>query len=94
MRRRSQRRLWRFQDGATNLGTGDLHNQDRRNVARTTTSFSNTTPIIIPATDLGDPTGAQSSPYPSTINVSGISGTITRVTAQLFNFNHTIPERR
>jgi hypothetical protein len=58
----------------------------------TTSSFSNLTPIIIPATGGGDPAAAPSNPYPSTINVSGLNGTITRVTAQLFDYNHSSPE--
>lgn len=31
------------------------------------------------------------SPYPSTINVSGVSGTISKVTASLLGFSHTYP---
>src|SRR5262245_6575848 len=60
--------------------------------ARLNASFSNSTPIIIPATGGGDPAGAPSNPYPSTINVSGLNGTITRVTAQLLDYNHVSPD--
>jgi extracellular elastinolytic metalloproteinase len=80
-----------LQDGATNLGTL-LFGMRIGVTATATSSFSNTTPIIIPATGIGDPAGAMSNPYPSTINVSGLSGTITRLTAQLFDFNHVSPE--
>ena len=45
-------------------------------------TFSNTTSITIP--DEGAAT-----PYPSVINVSGVSGTITTVTVTLTNFSHT-----
>jgi subtilisin-like proprotein convertase family protein len=58
----------------------------------TTTSFSKLIPFIIPATGGGDPAGAPSNPYPSTINVSGLNGTVTRVTAQLLDYNHNSPD--
>ncbi|HYR29674.1 MAG TPA: proprotein convertase P-domain-containing protein, partial [Thermoanaerobaculia bacterium] len=47
-----------------------------------TTTVSNTSSITIP--DSGD-----ASPYPSSINVSGISGNIAKVTVTLNNFSHT-----
>ena len=47
-------------------------------------AFWNTNVIVIP--DLGN-----ASPYPSTINVSGVTGIVGRVTATLSNFNHTYP---
>src|SRR5262245_47871607 len=75
-----------LQDGATSLGTVTF--TIRIGMTITTSSFSNTAPIIIPATGLGDPTGAPSNPYPSTINVSGVTGTVTKVTVQLFRFGH------
>jgi extracellular elastinolytic metalloproteinase len=80
-----------LQDGERSLGA--LIVQFTAGVRLTTTSsFSNLTPIIIPATGGGDPAGAPSNPYPSTINVSGLNGTITRVTAQLFDYNHSSPD--
>lgn len=49
-----------------------------------TTSFANQTSISIP--DQGD-----ADPYPSKIEVSGVSGTVKKVTATLVNFGHTSP---
>ncbi|HYU33073.1 MAG TPA: proprotein convertase P-domain-containing protein [Thermoanaerobaculia bacterium] len=37
------------------------------------------------------PNSGNATPYPSSINVSGISGTVTKVTASLSGFNHTFP---
>jgi subtilisin-like proprotein convertase family protein len=45
-------------------------------------TFSNTTSISIPDVGLGNP-------YPSTINVSGVTGTTTNVTVTLNNYSHT-----
>jgi subtilisin-like proprotein convertase family protein len=75
-----------LQDGATSLGTVTF--TIKIGMTITTSSFSNTAPILIPATGLGATTGAPSNPYPSTINVSGVTGTVTKVTAQLFRFGH------
>jgi len=49
------------------------------------TAFSNATSISIPA--LGSAT-----PYPSNILVSGLTGTITKVTVTLSGFSHTAPD--
>ena len=48
-----------------------------------TITFSTTTPGGIPGV---------SSPYPSTINVSGLSGTITTLTVTLSGINHDRPD--
>src|ERR1041385_168626 len=48
-------------------------------------TFSNPGTITIPLMGNG-------SPYPSTINVSGLSGTITKVTATLNQLSHTYPD--
>ncbi len=45
-------------------------------------AFSNTSPISIPDSGLGNP-------YPSTINVSGVTGNTTNVTVTLNNYSHT-----
>lgn len=50
----------------------------------TTASFSNASPITIPSNAAGS-----ASPYPSSINVAGISGTVSKVTVTLNGFNHT-----
>ena len=51
----------------------------------TVRTFSNTAAITIP--DSGSAT-----PYPSTINVSGVTGLVGKVTATLSNLNHTFPQ--
>jgi subtilisin-like proprotein convertase family protein len=59
--------------------------------AATATAFSNTGSITV-----GDrPAGgnpAKATPYSSDINVSGLSGTVTKVTVTLTNINHTFPD--
>ena len=72
-----------LQDGATNAGTvafaipiGTL--------TPVTQSFSNPAPIVI-----NDATTA--TPYPSNINVAGLSGTISKVTLTLTGLSHTFP---
>src|SRR5262249_52663161 len=79
-----------LQDGAMNLGTVTFTMRIGATVGGAS-SFSNPTAIIIPATGTGAATGAPSNPYPSNIIVSGISGTVSKVTVDLFNFNHTFP---
>lgn len=54
-------------------------------------TFVNTTPILIPAGAPGATTGI-ASPYPSTINVSGISYVPTDVTIRLLNGRHTFAD--
>jgi len=48
-------------------------------------TVSNTAAITIP------PTAANSTPYPSSISVSGLTGTIIKVTATITGFTHTYP---
>lgn len=55
------------------------------------TTVANATTIVVPGAGTGAITGAPSNPYPSTINVSGITGTVTKVTATLTGFSHTFP---
>lgn len=55
------------------------------------TQVTNAGAITIPAAGTGAATGAPSSPYPSAINVAGIAGTVTKVTATITNFSHTFP---
>ncbi|QUV99266.1 S8 family serine peptidase [Chloracidobacterium sp. MS 40/45] len=52
-----------------------------------TFTFSNPAPITIPSSGTVGP----AAPYPSTINVSGITAAITKVTVTINNFNHTWP---
>jgi subtilisin-like proprotein convertase family protein len=49
-----------------------------------TFTFSNSAPITIPSS-------GTATPYPSTINVSGITAPITKVTVTINDFNHTWP---
>ena len=51
------------------------------------TSFSNTNPISLPATPTTAPLAA--SPYPSTITVTGLSGTVSKVTVTLHNWTES-----
>lgn len=53
-----------------------------------TSTFGNSGNIAIPATG----TVGVASPYPSTINVSGMTGTITDVNVTLSGMNHTFPD--
>jgi uncharacterized repeat protein (TIGR01451 family) len=70
----------RLQDGALNLGTVTFD----MFVGQVSFTFSNTAPIII-----NDFTNA--SPFPSAIVVSGLNGTVSKVTATISNMSHTFP---
>ena len=54
-------------------------------------TFSNTAHISIPA---GAPVVREGNadPYPSALSVSGVTGTVTKVTATLHGFEHTFPQ--
>ena len=52
------------------------------------TTFSNTASIAIPATGSANQTGP-ASPYPSTIGVSGMTGTVTAVTVTFHGLTHS-----
>lgn len=68
-----------LQDGTTNLGTVDFtFNLPVRS------SFSSSGLILIP--DHGP-----SAPYPSTINVAGLSGLVSKVTVTIANLSHQFP---
>jgi uncharacterized repeat protein (TIGR01451 family) len=66
-----------LQDGASNIGTATF----AFTLGRTTNSFTNNGVINILDNSPG-------SPYPATINVSALSGTIDKVTATLSNLSH------
>jgi hypothetical protein len=53
-------------------------------------TFTSTVPIIIPAGAPGTTTGP-ASPYPSTVNVAFLGGTVTKLTVTLNNLSHTFP---
>jgi hypothetical protein len=59
-------------------------------VARAATStFSNTTSIVFPATPPGE---GPATPYPSQIAVAGVAAPVVRVTVTLSGLSHTFPE--
>lgn len=53
-----------------------------------TNSFSNITPIVIPATGTEGP----AAPYPSPILVTGLTGAIQKITVTFHNLSHTFPD--
>jgi len=73
-----------LQDGATSLGTVSYPLTLGTTAAGSAGPFANPTSITIPNSGSG-------SPYPSTISVSGVTGTVNRVIVQLLGFNHTFP---
>lgn len=78
-----------LQDGPTNLGTVTF----TITIGATATNqatFSNTGTIVINDTPRVGGI-APATPYPSTINVSGVTGTVSKVTVFLDNFSHTFP---
>ena len=74
-----------LQDGATNLGTVTFTITLGAIATSGPTTFSNTTPVVIP-------TSGAATPYPSNIVVSGLTGTISKVTVNLNGLSHTFPE--
>lgn len=50
-----------------------------------TATFSNLSPIVIPDSGIA-------TPYPSSINVTGLSGGVTQVTVTLIGLTHTFPD--
>lgn len=78
---------FQLQDGANNLGTVTKTFVVGTTISATTT-FANPTPIIIPAVG----TSGIAAPYPSTINVAGVTGNVSKVTVTLKNMNHTFPD--
>jgi subtilisin-like proprotein convertase family protein len=73
-----------LQDGPFDLGNVTFTLRLGTVVGATYGPFANTASISIPNSGIA-------TPYPSSINVSGISGTVTKVTASLFGMNHTFP---
>lgn len=55
------------------------------------TPFTNASALTIPATGTGASTGAPAAPYPSTINVSGLTGAIQNIQVKLNGLSHTFP---
>lgn len=74
------------QTNAANFGTVS-YNFNLGALSPATNVFSNAGSITIPATG----TSGNASPYPSTITVAGLAGTVSKVTVTLTNMNHTFP---
>jgi subtilisin-like proprotein convertase family protein len=82
---------FQLQDGPTDLGTVSFTVRLGSTVVGGA-SGANATSIAVPAPpSTGASTGAPSNPYPSTINISGVTGTVTKVRVTLHNLNHTWP---
>jgi subtilisin-like proprotein convertase family protein len=79
-----------LQDGPLDLGNLTFNLRLGTTAGNSYGPFANANLIRIPA---GAPTSTSgvASPYPSTIAVSGIAGTVSKVTATLTNFSHTFP---
>ena len=73
-----------FQDGASNLGTFNYTFRLGATVVGAPQTFSNATALTIP-------TSGAASVYPSTINVTGLTGTVNKMTLTLNGLNHTWP---
>jgi len=80
----SIRPIFALQDGSNSLGTLSLSLPIGLTAVQTST-FTNATTIAIP--DNG-----KASLYPSIINVSGLTGVVTRVTAMLSGYSHSWPD--
>lgn len=79
-----------LQDGVMSLGTV-TYTVRVGATSPATTLFSNATPVTIPATGTGSSSGSPANPYPSNIIVSGLTGTISKITVALKNLSHTFP---
>ena len=64
--------------------SGQPANPALRQLGAATSAFTNPAPISIPS-------AGAASPYPSTINVTGLSSGITKLVVKLFGVNHTYP---
>lgn len=74
----------RLQDGATDLGTVQFSIPLGVETGGTTV-HQNATSIVVPLAGIG-------TPYPSAITVSGVTGTVTKVTVTLPDVSHTSPD--
>jgi len=80
-----------LQDGLADLGTALFNLRIGSTAEIPGGTFSNPGTITIPAGAPGSTSGA-ASPYPSSIGVAGVTGTVSKVTATLTNMNHTFPD--
>ena len=79
-----------LQDGATNLGTVSFTISLGQLMA-STVSFNSASALTIPNGAPATTIGA-AAPYPSNINVSGVTGTVSKVTVTLNGLTHTNPD--
>jgi subtilisin-like proprotein convertase family protein len=82
---------FQLQDGATNLGTVSFTLQLGTTIVNVSGPLANPASITIPATGTGAAAGSPAAPYPSSINVAALTGTVSKVTATLTNLSHTFP---
>jgi len=78
--------------GQFNISNGSVTEKIDNHTVVSGGSFCNPGSITTPGTGTGDPSGDPSSPYPSHIFVSGLSGVITKVTVTLNNLTHPFPD--
>ncbi len=76
---------FQLRDGTLDLGTATF----TYTLGSSTVGFTNSAPIVI--NDSSSPP-TLASPYPSTINVSGVLGSVNKITVTLSNLNHSFPE--
>jgi subtilisin-like proprotein convertase family protein len=79
-----------LQDGLIDLGNVAFTIRIGSTVSNVSTG-ENLAAITIPATGTGSAAGAPSAPYPSSLTISGSTGTVAKVTATIRNFSHTFP---
>ncbi|HEX2062215.1 MAG TPA: M36 family metallopeptidase [Thermoanaerobaculia bacterium] len=77
-------------DNGNPLGSVSFDIRTGATVANTY-SFASAASIQIPATGTGASTGSPANPYPSSIAVSGVAGTVVGVALTLHGFSHTFP---
>ncbi|HEV8579257.1 MAG TPA: proprotein convertase P-domain-containing protein [Thermoanaerobaculia bacterium] len=80
-----------LQDGTLDLGNITFTLRLGSTASASYGPFANAASITIPA---GAPTttSGAAAPYPSNVSVSGITGTVSKVTVTLTNVNHTFPD--
>jgi hypothetical protein len=74
-----------LQDGASDLGTLSASTTLGTSGPGGTSTFTNAAAVAIPSS-------GTATPYPSTIAVSGLTGTVSQVTATLNGFGHGFPD--
>ncbi|MGA2540612.1 MAG: Calx-beta domain-containing protein [Verrucomicrobiota bacterium] len=80
--------VFQLQDGPRNLATAVFS----FTLGTTTTTFSNPGLISVPATNfVPNPAEGPSGPYPSSIPVSGVAGSVGKVTVTVSNLTHSLP---